>query len=311
MLTSPDLPAEPLYKGWYHVGFVREDSDEITPATIGQLALILVRRDRTVRAFDAHCPHRGAHLGYGGRVAGEFVVCPFHGRRIALGDDSGTEYCVREYQTVQAGTAVFVLLRGEHENGLGEFVRRLAERHWLIAGFTLEAAVPPSIVIENAVDADHFHTVHGIERGAHFVPGESEHGELAVDATFPIPGPNPWQDEFRTSKAALRMRFSTRVFSPNVVATELGNPPASHVVFTSATPTPSGGSVIRVTLATPRGAEGAPPDKDVVLGLLRDSRTAFEQDMVIWEHLATNAPCRYGPGDWAVADYRRFCERFV
>ena len=28
--------------------------------------------------IDAHCPHMGAHLGYGGAVAGEGIQCPFH-----------------------------------------------------------------------------------------------------------------------------------------------------------------------------------------------------------------------------------------
>jgi phenylpropionate dioxygenase-like ring-hydroxylating dioxygenase large terminal subunit len=31
-----------------------------------------------VRAAEAHCPHLGAHLGYGGRVRGENLICPFH-----------------------------------------------------------------------------------------------------------------------------------------------------------------------------------------------------------------------------------------
>jgi 3-ketosteroid 9alpha-monooxygenase subunit A len=29
--------------------------------------------------LDAHCRHLGAHLGYGGIVAGDCIVCPFHG----------------------------------------------------------------------------------------------------------------------------------------------------------------------------------------------------------------------------------------
>ena len=28
---------------------------------------------------DAYCPHLGAHLGVGGKVAGECITCPFHG----------------------------------------------------------------------------------------------------------------------------------------------------------------------------------------------------------------------------------------
>ena len=35
----------------------------------------------TVRLFDAHCPHLGAHLGFGGEVRGDDLVCPFHGWR--------------------------------------------------------------------------------------------------------------------------------------------------------------------------------------------------------------------------------------
>lgn len=27
---------------------------------------------------DAYCPHLGAHLGYGGHVDGECLICPFH-----------------------------------------------------------------------------------------------------------------------------------------------------------------------------------------------------------------------------------------
>lgn len=30
---------------------------------------------------DAHCPHMGAHIGYGGTVEGEAVRCPFHNWR--------------------------------------------------------------------------------------------------------------------------------------------------------------------------------------------------------------------------------------
>jgi phenylpropionate dioxygenase-like ring-hydroxylating dioxygenase large terminal subunit len=303
-------PAEPEYKGWHQVAFIGEDSDEVTPAQLGERALVVVRCDGTVRAFDAYCPHRGAHLGFGGRLDGDAIICPFHGRRIALGGREDSAYCISEYRTLQAGGSVFVLLADQHENGLGAFVRGLTKSHWLLGGFTLEAAVNPSIVIENAVDIDHFHAVHGIEAGVRFARAASENGELTVNAWFPIPGPNPWQEEFRSGKSRFEMRFSTRVFSPNLVATELGDPPAAQIVFTAATPTPTGTTLIRVTVATPRSADGSPPDRDVVLTLLRDSKTAFEQDMVIWEHMTAAAPCRHEATDWAVAEFRQFCERF-
>jgi len=44
--------------------------------------LVLYRGDDgTAHLFDAHCPHLGAHLGYGGRVVGNQIECPFHGWR--------------------------------------------------------------------------------------------------------------------------------------------------------------------------------------------------------------------------------------
>ena len=35
-------------------------------------------RDGAVNVLDAHCPHLGAHLGYGGKVEGNRIRCPFH-----------------------------------------------------------------------------------------------------------------------------------------------------------------------------------------------------------------------------------------
>ena len=42
--------------------------------------LVLFRgEDGRAAVLDAYCPHLGAHLGVGGRVAGNCVRCPFHG----------------------------------------------------------------------------------------------------------------------------------------------------------------------------------------------------------------------------------------
>jgi phenylpropionate dioxygenase-like ring-hydroxylating dioxygenase large terminal subunit len=42
--------------------------------------LVLFRtEDGKPHLLDAHCPHLGAHLGYGGKVRGDAIQCPFHG----------------------------------------------------------------------------------------------------------------------------------------------------------------------------------------------------------------------------------------
>ena len=47
--------------------------------------LVLWRADDgTPAMFDAHCPHLGAHLGYGGAVEADGLRCPFHKWRYGL-----------------------------------------------------------------------------------------------------------------------------------------------------------------------------------------------------------------------------------
>ncbi|MBV8802862.1 MAG: Rieske 2Fe-2S domain-containing protein, partial [Gammaproteobacteria bacterium] len=36
-------------------------------------------KNNIVNIFDAHCPHLGAHLGVGGTIKNNRLICPFHG----------------------------------------------------------------------------------------------------------------------------------------------------------------------------------------------------------------------------------------
>jgi len=77
------IPLPPVPNGWYKA----LDSDRLAPGDVLPLPILgreLVAyrgEDGSARVLDAHCPHLGAHLGHGGRVAGASIVCPFHGWR--------------------------------------------------------------------------------------------------------------------------------------------------------------------------------------------------------------------------------------
>ncbi len=79
----------PIPNGWFGVAW----SDDIAPGEVKPIHcfgkdLVLFRTESGVaRVFDAHCVHLGAHLGFGGKVVGESIRCPFHGWRY---DESGT-----------------------------------------------------------------------------------------------------------------------------------------------------------------------------------------------------------------------------
>jgi nitrite reductase/ring-hydroxylating ferredoxin subunit len=72
---------DPYPVGWYFVAF----SDEIGPRSVthvhyfGQEIVLYRGASGAVHALDAYCPHQGAHLGWGGKVKGDDIVCPFHG----------------------------------------------------------------------------------------------------------------------------------------------------------------------------------------------------------------------------------------
>lgn len=76
-----DLPHSTFPSGWFQVGW----SHDVGPGGVVPLKyfgreLVCFRRESgELSVFDAFCGHLGAHLGYGGSVAGENIVCPFHG----------------------------------------------------------------------------------------------------------------------------------------------------------------------------------------------------------------------------------------
>jgi len=190
----------PYPNGWYAVGF----SDElprrrvISRRFMGAEIVLYRTASGVARAVDAHCPHLGAHLGVGGRVDGEVLVCPFHG--FAYGD-GGT--CVRTgYGTKPPAAA---RLR-EHElretNGIllvhhdsagcppGWVVPELDSRGWTqVQRRTFELRDHPQETTENSVDIGHFAFVHDYRDAtlAHEAEVDGPHLKVGVAARRRLP----------------------------------------------------------------------------------------------------------------------------
>ncbi|MBW2425066.1 MAG: Rieske 2Fe-2S domain-containing protein, partial [Deltaproteobacteria bacterium] len=75
------LPTFP--NGWFDIGFADELAlRQVRPLNLfGQDVVLYRGRGGDAHLLDAHCPHLGAHLGHGGKVAGDDLVCPFHAWR--------------------------------------------------------------------------------------------------------------------------------------------------------------------------------------------------------------------------------------
>ena len=66
--------------GWYPIALSKDLAvGEVKPLRYFSQDLAMWRgEDGQVRMLDAYCKHLGAHMGYGGKVHGNLLECPFH-----------------------------------------------------------------------------------------------------------------------------------------------------------------------------------------------------------------------------------------
>ncbi|HEX9034357.1 MAG TPA: Rieske 2Fe-2S domain-containing protein [Streptosporangiaceae bacterium] len=299
MTSAPQPPG-----GWQLLALDNEITGQVTALELGSRALVAIRDggDGRVRVFDGTCPHRGAHLGYGGRVsAGQTIICPFHGKRIGLGSGTG-RLCVREHETIDCGGAVFIRLSDVPARDLGfeSVLREISATHVIVGAVMGEVRIPPELVIENAFDFSHFPTVHLIPKIARPKVWTGDAGELNITTAFITNAPD-WE----TAEGEFTSDFHARAFSPHLVVSRLGPVGSAKFVITGAVPAP-GGCVARIAIAV-RGEE----PQETVSALVEGSKIAFDEDLVVWNHLDLDAPCRLDIIDAPVLAFRAFCASFT
>lgn len=77
-----NFPHKGYPSGWFQVAWAAELAPgDVRPLHYFGRDLVLYRGRTDYHVLDAHCPHMGAHLGHGGQVVGESIVCPYHGWR--------------------------------------------------------------------------------------------------------------------------------------------------------------------------------------------------------------------------------------
>jgi 3-ketosteroid 9alpha-monooxygenase subunit A len=300
-----------FFRGWYQVGFERELTERLTPITVAKLPLVVVRDGEEFQIYDAICPHRGANLAYGGQLEGDAIRCPFHGHRIGLGEQCDGQFKVRGYRTLAVGGLVFVLFNERYENGFTGLMEQMGKTHFFVQGFTLKANTPAEMVVENGFDRAHFRHVHGLKTDPDLRLMSSESGELTVEGTFQANAFDAGWHSDGSDRASTEIGFLARMFSPNLCVSRLSSGASHHLVISGATPNPDGSCTIRVSVAVPAGADGRPPSEQAIRALLRDSKLAYEQDMMIWEHRAHDAPWRFHADDDLVIEFHRFCKGFL
>jgi nitrite reductase/ring-hydroxylating ferredoxin subunit len=293
--------------GWYQVAFERDLSGPVTPLRFGERSLMAVRsqESREVRVFDAVCPHRGAHLGYGGRVAGDALVCPFHGHRIGLGREGPEGFQVPEYACLVAAGGLFVRLSEQAAPDLPRALEDLGRGHACLPAFEMTVETTVEVVIENGFDGAHFPSVHGLLGRPGLAVRGGGFGELVVEGRFEMPsGP---EAHGRTSQA----RYIGHAFSPGLFVAELdGDAPFRYRIMTAATPDGDGRRcTVRLTLVLPADERGR-TDERLARELIDYSREGLEKDRAIWRRLDPHHVPRLTSEDAPVVAFAEFCRAF-
>ncbi len=67
-------------KSWSYLSDVSGiQADKVNSFTVGGEELVAIKTSRgELKVFEAHCPHQGAHLGFGGKLEQDCISCPFH-----------------------------------------------------------------------------------------------------------------------------------------------------------------------------------------------------------------------------------------
>ena len=225
-----------------------------------------------------------------------------------MGQASEDGFCVSEYGTLVVGGLVFVRLSTREDNGFPEVMKVFADRYTIVPGFVLKVRSAPEIVIENAFDQAHFHSVHDIGTPEAFRVRPSECGEFGVDGVFNLP-PSPWQRGQGGAGGAF-VPFTALAFSPGIVVSHLGGQ-YPYTVITAATSTSMHECVIWLSLVLPPAEDGRPVRQELYDFLLRRSRAGLDRDRVIWEHRAETATPHFVTDDEPVTKFQEFCSRFT
>jgi nitrite reductase/ring-hydroxylating ferredoxin subunit len=301
----------PLPNGWFQIAYAEDVArGAVVPLRYFGRHLVLFRTAGGVaHAMDAFCPHRGAHLGYGGTVDGETIRCPMHGwcfdgggacRAIPNATAIPPEARVKPWPTVERAGIVWAW---HHAGGDAPAwdVPRIEEAEsdaWIgTARFRWTIRTRNQEMGENAVDRAHFRFVHGTVT----VPDS----DVRIDGVV--------------RRAVQRAKLATPrgVVDGEIESTAYGLGCAitrfrgicDTVLIGSTTPIDDETVDSRFTFLQKK-IDGAAPRGGVAAAILRDIVKQVNEDIPIWENKIYRARPLLCDGDGAIGPYRRWASQF-
>jgi phenylpropionate dioxygenase-like ring-hydroxylating dioxygenase large terminal subunit len=311
-----EYPFSPFPNGWFQVAY----SDElplggVLPIKYFGKDLVLFRTSTGApQVLDAHCPHLGAHLGYGGRVEDDSLRCPFHGWCFA-GDGHCTSIPythkiparaqLRSWPVVEVNGTLMV-----YHHALGQapdcrvpVAPQLTDPDWIVLGrFRWQYPTHLQEMVDNAADPLHLVHLHGVMMPATSSTEERD-GDLKLTTSFisdptriGLPG-----EPFPARIESLLHGFGMQIIHFDAMAEGL--------VFLCFTPID--GELIDARMVI--GLKKLPTeDMTKFVGdlVVKDIVRQFEEDIMIWKHKIYRAQPVLAEGDGPIGRVRRWSRQF-
>ncbi|MFI9402979.1 Rieske 2Fe-2S domain-containing protein [Nocardia sp. NPDC052316] len=314
--SLPDCDVRlPYPNSWYSVCL----STELLPGRLVRQRLagedLVVYRTRSGRvcAVRPFCPHLGTHLGYGGRVDGEDIVCPFH--HFAY-DPSGA--CVRTGYGTAPPTALSLTLVPVREVDGIVVVWYHAQNE--LPDWTIPDALPPDLrptvvrtdilvdhpqeFMENAFDIGHFQPVHHAEVAYSEFDFNNQFCNISIG----------FQGRGITFSTIAPVHLKATVYGLGIVAVK-AEIPAFRTVFRfwgMSTPVDPFHIEIRWALRFERlfGFRARISLRWLERIILHMLRSDAKRDYPIWQNKRYLARPRLAKGDGPIMKYRRWARQF-
>jgi len=312
----------PIPFGWFCVGYSSDLAvGDVKPLRYFGRDLVLFRNEQgEAGLLDAYCPHLGAHLGYGGRVEGDSIRCPFHAWQFrpdgfcskipyakAFPPRAKREPLAQSYPVAENSGVIWAWY---HPDDVApqfdvldypEFVdpewAEPTKREWRFAS-------NPQEIAENGVDVAHFAYVHSMDavpEGETKYQGVRRHSFVHGHRTIPLPSGDVKEVPYSVETV---QNGAGQKFTRLKGLVELS-------LLVLATPVEADDVELRFCFTHPKVEPGSMEEKVVQEAIANTcGQKGVEGDIPIWEHKIHRAQPYLCDGDGPILRFRRYFEQF-
>lgn len=309
--------------GWFRVA----NSEEVRPKEVKPLHyfgkdFVLFRTESgKPYVFDAHCPHLGAHLGYGGKVKGENIQCPFHGwcfdaggqcNQIPYATKIPPKAQIQTWQVREINGMILVYYHARQEAPTWEIpvLKKYQSREWTPLRFGRRRKIRshPQEIFENGMDIIHSLVVH---------PQQTDRikaQELKIDNSVLTISLDRTYNLFLAAKMLgqkIRGADEITLHGLGVAVNRVLVEPMGFEYFYLFTVTPIDAEHIEIqSFLSMKKVYNPLATEFLVRKALKEGTKVIDRDIPIWENKAYSSNPLLSEGDGPIARYRLWASQF-